>query len=188
MMAVCTTCKVIQHDGMTCYEYQDTVDETRKDLKRWMLDHGAKECSKCRTAIEKSDGCNHMICRECGAHICWFCLKMFDTSQRTYDHMTAKHGGIGLDEDEWANEAAMDDDDDGWEPLGNLDARNAPRVPRPADDLLELLDDDEWEVRPRLPVYEEPHDVRPAINHEDEDARIAEEAQDEELRQAGILL
>jgi hypothetical protein len=43
--------------------------------------------------IEKKEGCNHMTCR-CGAHICWKCLKVFENSEATYDHLKAVHGGI----------------------------------------------------------------------------------------------
>lgn len=33
----------------------------------------------------------------CGAHVCWRCLEVFGSSQETYTHMRAEHGGIYYD-------------------------------------------------------------------------------------------
>ena len=33
----------------------------------------------------------------CGAHVCWRCLGVFGSSQETYTHMRAEHGGIYYD-------------------------------------------------------------------------------------------
>ena len=30
-----------------------------------------KDCPKCKVVIEKSWGCNHMKCTQCGADFCW---------------------------------------------------------------------------------------------------------------------
>ncbi|KAM7193728.1 hypothetical protein V8F33_007662 [Rhypophila sp. PSN 637] len=34
---------------------------------------GWKPCPKCRTMIEKIDGCNHIHCTSCGTHFCYRC-------------------------------------------------------------------------------------------------------------------
>ncbi|KAI0873145.1 hypothetical protein GGS24DRAFT_490992 [Hypoxylon argillaceum] len=86
LVPVCTSCHAL-HDGLSCAEYKDK-------LKREM---GIKDCPKCKTPLEKTEGCNHMTCR-CGAHICWVCLEIFDSSGACYDHLNREHGGIGLDD------------------------------------------------------------------------------------------
>jgi hypothetical protein len=33
-----------------------------------------KPCPKCKSAIQKRSGCNHMKCPQCHASLCWICL------------------------------------------------------------------------------------------------------------------
>lgn len=42
---------------------------------RWILVN-TKMCPKCRTPIEKNQGCNHMTCRKhsCSFEFCWLCM------------------------------------------------------------------------------------------------------------------
>ncbi|PRP81313.1 ATP dependent helicase [Planoprotostelium fungivorum] len=42
-------------------------------------------CPKCKSPVEKSDGCDHMTCR-CGAHFCWRCGKQ-SSGQFVYNHL-----------------------------------------------------------------------------------------------------
>jgi hypothetical protein len=37
-----------------------------------------KKCPKCRVVSRKEDGCNHVICPQCGCHYCWHCGKPRD--------------------------------------------------------------------------------------------------------------
>ncbi|KAJ7765271.1 hypothetical protein B0H16DRAFT_415398 [Mycena metata] len=46
--------------------------------------------SDCGYAIEKTQGCNHMIC-VCGTHFCFTCGEEFD-SREIYSHMMIEHG------------------------------------------------------------------------------------------------
>ena len=93
---VCTSCHA-QHGDYTCAEHEDmNSGEGLKDLKRELE---IKDCPKCTTPLEKIEGCNHMTCGGCRAHICWVCLEVFEHSEECYGHMSKEHGGIGLEDD-----------------------------------------------------------------------------------------
>ena len=94
---ICTTCKIIVHEGMTCQEYQDSV--SLEVLQRFKDDNGIKDCPKCSTSLDKYEGCHHVNCEGCGVDLCWVCLQTFDNPDLCYDHMNKQHGGNGLDED-----------------------------------------------------------------------------------------
>ena len=91
---VCTACKVMAHDGMSCEEYKDLSSEGTKAFQKWKDANDVRDCPSCKTAIEKSYGCNHMECRQCSTHICWFCMSDFRTSSECYTHMTKVHDNI----------------------------------------------------------------------------------------------
>ncbi|KAI0101098.1 hypothetical protein F4814DRAFT_432275 [Daldinia grandis] len=93
---VCTVCQA-QHGSMTCGDYKDISTGGFEALKRLKQAIGIKDCPKCKTPMEKIDGCNHMTC-PCGAHICWVCLKAFTVEADCYDHMNKAHGGIGFND------------------------------------------------------------------------------------------
>ncbi|KAK0732491.1 hypothetical protein B0T21DRAFT_291060 [Apiosordaria backusii] len=93
---VCTTCHAT-HQGMTCADYKFVSSGGDIALKQAKQRLGIKDCPKCKTAIEKTEGCDHMTCGGCGTHICWKCLKTFGTGNECYAHMNRAHGGIGID-------------------------------------------------------------------------------------------
>lgn len=90
--SICTSCNVVAHDGMTCEEYKDSTSEGTKAFQKWKKEHDVRDCPNCKAAIEKSFGCNHMECKQCSAHICWFCMETFRASAECYAHMTKAHG------------------------------------------------------------------------------------------------
>ena len=94
---VCTTCHEPYHEGVTCSMYQ-SGKQADKDLEDWLQrdPKNRKRCPKCSSPIEKTYGCNHISCRQCRVHICWFCLDYFFNQAECYDHMSAKHGSFGL--------------------------------------------------------------------------------------------
>ncbi|TVY34991.1 ATP-dependent RNA helicase-like protein, partial [Lachnellula occidentalis] len=93
---LCTSCHEDWHGGHTCAEYKDLISGGYEALENLIMELGIKACPKCKTLMEKTEGCNHMSCLACKAHICWVCMAVFETSKPCYDHMSEVHGGIGL--------------------------------------------------------------------------------------------
>jgi hypothetical protein len=92
---LCTSCHS-RHGGYTCAEYKDIASGGYEALAKLKRELNIKDCPKCTTPMEKTEGCNHMTCAGCKAHICWVCMAVFDTGGPCYEHMTKAHGGIGL--------------------------------------------------------------------------------------------
>ena len=92
---VCTSCHAL-HGNTTCAEYKDIASGGHAALQKLKKELNIKDCPKCTTPMEKTEGCNHMTCAGCKAHICWVCMAVFDQSGPCYDHMVKEHGGIGL--------------------------------------------------------------------------------------------
>ncbi|CAI6341192.1 unnamed protein product [Periconia digitata] len=90
LASTCTACHRPAHVGLSCAENNNDSDL----LAKWKQENDARDCPHCQTPIIKSYGCNHMQCTACGTHICWFCMKMFDSGDGTYRHMQLKHRSI----------------------------------------------------------------------------------------------
>lgn len=102
---ICTTCNVISHEGMNCEEWKEMDSEDNRAFRQYKEEHGVRDCPNCKMGIEKTEGCNHMECTRCGAHICWFCMETFKLSGECYEHMTEIHGDIwGEGEDDGEGE------------------------------------------------------------------------------------
>jgi hypothetical protein len=93
---LCTSCHA-QHGDYTCAEYKDIASGGLEALEKLKKELNIKDCPKCSTPMEKVDGCNHMTCGGCKAHICWVCMSVFVRSDLCYDHMNRQHGGIGIE-------------------------------------------------------------------------------------------
>lgn len=94
VLVTCTSCHSQGgHPGMSCAEYKARGSGTSDADKELMRSLGIKECPKCKTAIEKTEGCNHMTCGGCGTHICWKCMEIFSTAGLCYKHLAETHGG-----------------------------------------------------------------------------------------------
>lgn len=63
--AYCAACGNFDHTPDPCPPPKDGTD-------KWLAKK-TKRCPKCKEAIEKNAGCNHMTCR-CGHQWCWLCL------------------------------------------------------------------------------------------------------------------
>ncbi|CAH8281561.1 unnamed protein product [Eruca vesicaria subsp. sativa] len=91
----CTRCHLEYHPYITCERYKLFKEDPDMSLKDWAKGKNVKQCPVCKSTIEKSEGCNHLLCR-CGKHICWVCLKYFIGQERCYEHLRTDHGGIGI--------------------------------------------------------------------------------------------
>jgi IBR domain, a half RING-finger domain/Zinc finger, C3HC4 type (RING finger) len=101
--AICTACGLPSHKSLSCSEHKEWSLAGIVDFQKWLKDNMYQPCPKCKTPIEKRDGCNHMTCRGCSTNFCWMCLGIF-ASDQIYDHMTTEHGDIGIE----------DENRDGW--------------------------------------------------------------------------
>ncbi|KDR68460.1 hypothetical protein GALMADRAFT_146415 [Galerina marginata CBS 339.88] len=92
LVRICPNCHTDAHDGLTCMESTHGDDLFRD----WVDNHNVKRCPGCNMAIEKEEGCNHMVCTMCKTHSCWVCLQTFQNGDGIYGHMRSEHGDFGL--------------------------------------------------------------------------------------------
>ncbi|KAK3288408.1 hypothetical protein CYMTET_4117 [Cymbomonas tetramitiformis] len=69
-----------------CRGGEDTAEGKSTEWKK----NNTKSCPKCKAAIQKSSGCNHMTCSQCKQDWCWLCGEpMTSTSQHYGERMLA---------------------------------------------------------------------------------------------------
>ena len=90
----CPKCFLFYHKFMTC----EQAGTASFSLDEWLMEDrkNRKKCPNCRIGIEKIEGCNRVTCSCCNKHICWNCLKYYDTSGDCYQHLNKVHGGYGF--------------------------------------------------------------------------------------------
>lgn len=71
----CLICKVPYHEGRTCRQYRK--DPKFDNLFYQLACKLYKQCPTCEFWIEKTFGCNHMVCR-CGTEFCYNCGKYYE--------------------------------------------------------------------------------------------------------------
>ena len=93
-VTLCTKCHVQYHYGLSCSKYQCQLTSDPV-LKEWIKKdpQNRAACPKCGAHIEKDGGCMKVHCTKCDVYICWRCMKSFDSSGATYNHL-ASCGGI----------------------------------------------------------------------------------------------
>ena len=85
---------------------RDAEEEIETD--KWMKSNTQK-CPQCETAIEKSMGCNHMLCTRCKTHFCYLCGNWIDPKE-PYHHFNNQNSSCnqrlfdGVDVDEFVAE------------------------------------------------------------------------------------
>ena len=105
LICLCARCNVAFHDGVSCKDYRDRINEEERETQRWMEEVGAKKCPRCQTPFEKeADTCNNAKCHVCKVHFCWICLEVCPSHSDVYRHLIEKHGGYFDDEvRQWEN-------------------------------------------------------------------------------------
>ncbi|KAK3395756.1 hypothetical protein B0T20DRAFT_44714 [Sordaria brevicollis] len=96
LIDICTRCQEGHAGrGLTCAEFQQQLAEEQSWIAPLKVKEGIKNCPKCTTMIQKTNGCSHMECSVCSVHWCWQCLEMFEgpsATEDTYRHLKDVHG------------------------------------------------------------------------------------------------
>ena len=62
---------------MMCTQLHEWLDRLRDGLsdenELWKK-LNTKPCPRCKTSIEKNQGCMHMTCSQCRYEFCWLCM------------------------------------------------------------------------------------------------------------------
>ncbi|EFQ25693.1 hypothetical protein CGRA01v4_02237 [Colletotrichum graminicola] len=86
-VVLCTTCHEPHDETVSCKVAEDAA------TTELMAALNIKGCPRCSTFIERIEGCNHIECGCCHAHICWLCMEYYPDSLACYEHMAEAHGG-----------------------------------------------------------------------------------------------
>lgn len=70
----CIKCGEEPHSPLNCRALELWKEKCKNESEtaNWILAN-TKPCPKCRTRIEKNQGCNHMTCQNCKYEFCWIC-------------------------------------------------------------------------------------------------------------------
>jgi len=76
----CWACSGAPHEPATCDQMTEwqglmraVVEEAEEHTKNWMSS-ATKGCPRCSARIQKTGGCNHMVCSNCSYQFCWMCM------------------------------------------------------------------------------------------------------------------
>ncbi|KAK1999903.1 hypothetical protein LX36DRAFT_689801 [Colletotrichum falcatum] len=86
-VVMCSACHEPHDESVPCKAILDA------ETAELMAALDIKGCPRCNTFIERTEGCNHMECASCHAHICWLCMAVYSDSHSCYVHMSEEHGG-----------------------------------------------------------------------------------------------
>nr|XP_032808967.1 probable E3 ubiquitin-protein ligase RNF217 isoform X1 [Petromyzon marinus] len=92
----CFACHAPWHEGVSCKDYRGGD----KLLQRWagqvnvQGQRNAQKCPRCKVHIQKTEGCNHMICSQCETNFCYRCGERYRELRFFGDHNT-KHSVFG---------------------------------------------------------------------------------------------
>ena len=80
----CFGCTKVAHKPIDCDMFQkwlDRISQGDEDTSNW-LKLNTKKCPKCKTSIQKNQGCMHMTCSQCRYEFCWLCLGDYRNHQK----------------------------------------------------------------------------------------------------------
>lgn len=74
MTQFCIKCGEEPHSPLNCKSLENWKIKCNNESEtaNWILAN-TKPCPKCRSRIEKNQGCNHMTCQKCKYEFCWIC-------------------------------------------------------------------------------------------------------------------
>mmetsp|Transcript_2154 Transcript_2154/g.5037 ORF Transcript_2154/g.5037 Transcript_2154/m.5037 type:complete len:726 (+) Transcript_2154:2287-4464(+) len=107
----CATCDKVHDRDTTCKDHQTWLDENGQADERfqdYVKTEKVKKCPRCKQAVEKSEGCNHITCR-CKHHFCYVCGKTLEGDP--YAHFRRPPPRCPLFDGQDAAEGVEDDDD-----------------------------------------------------------------------------
>ncbi|XP_043929818.1 probable E3 ubiquitin-protein ligase RNF217 [Protopterus annectens] len=83
----CFRCHAPWHEGLNCKDYR----KGDKLLRHWAseIEHGqrnAQKCPKCRIHIQRTEGCDHMMCTQCNTNFCYRCGERYRQLRFFGDH------------------------------------------------------------------------------------------------------
>lgn len=118
LVETCTSCHE-SHTGQSCADYKYQKQGGDAAFEKVKSELGCKDCPKCGATIEKTWGCHHIVCSGCKIHLCWLCLATFEEEMPCYDHLSARHGGVDIEEDPEEDSEEDPEEDQFNEPVVN---------------------------------------------------------------------
>ncbi|CAM4749618.1 unnamed protein product [Rotaria magnacalcarata] len=83
----CFQCHSPWHDGIQCKEFR----RGDRMLKKWAREvhygqHNAQQCPSCKVYIQRTNGCDHIVCVRCKTEFCYKCGDRFRDIKFIGDH------------------------------------------------------------------------------------------------------
>ncbi|KAJ6236318.1 e3 ubiquitin-protein ligase [Anaeramoeba flamelloides] len=98
MRDTCLICMEEAHPGLTCEENNKEITNDEEVMRKYIEEEMTKAlirtCNNCQQNYFKSQGCNKVICTNCGEIMCYLC--QLSINKEKYSHFSDKRGGCKL--------------------------------------------------------------------------------------------